>query len=183
MADRYLLESGTPDGYLLEDGTGVLILETTATYDAAFFASIIQLVESFRNVRDRSLYQDSERKAVQGSSVGGVTDSTDYSWHTQEEIIRVFSQRAKLSVDHQTFSDANWMALAVSNVYDPLTMSGWISKLGGFRSLSSIRYQQDTNRDIAWAATIGQQIDGLAAISQLSESFRNVRDRSLYQDL
>jgi hypothetical protein len=27
MADRYLLESGTPDGYLLEDGTGVLILE------------------------------------------------------------------------------------------------------------------------------------------------------------
>ena len=27
MADRYLLESGTPDGYLLEDGSGVLILE------------------------------------------------------------------------------------------------------------------------------------------------------------
>ncbi len=27
MADRYLLESGSPDGYLLEDGTGVLILE------------------------------------------------------------------------------------------------------------------------------------------------------------
>lgn len=27
MADRYLLESGAPDGYLLEDGSGVLILE------------------------------------------------------------------------------------------------------------------------------------------------------------
>jgi len=27
MADRYLLESGSPDGYLLEDGSGVLILE------------------------------------------------------------------------------------------------------------------------------------------------------------
>ena len=27
MADRYLLESGTSDGYLLEDGTGVLLLE------------------------------------------------------------------------------------------------------------------------------------------------------------
>ena len=27
MADRYLLESGAPDGYLLEDGTGVLLLE------------------------------------------------------------------------------------------------------------------------------------------------------------
>ncbi|HET9667355.1 MAG TPA: hypothetical protein VFP09_11380 [Desertimonas sp.] len=26
MADRYLLESGSPDGYLLEDGTGVLLL-------------------------------------------------------------------------------------------------------------------------------------------------------------
>lgn len=28
MADRYLLESGAPDGYLLEDGSGVLLLET-----------------------------------------------------------------------------------------------------------------------------------------------------------
>ena len=28
MADRYLLESGAPDGYLLEDGTGVMLLET-----------------------------------------------------------------------------------------------------------------------------------------------------------
>lgn len=29
MADRYLLESGAPDGYLLEDGSGVLLLEAT----------------------------------------------------------------------------------------------------------------------------------------------------------
>lgn len=28
MASRYLLESGAPDGYLLEDGSGVLLLET-----------------------------------------------------------------------------------------------------------------------------------------------------------
>jgi hypothetical protein len=27
MADRYLLESGSPDGYTLEEGGGVLILE------------------------------------------------------------------------------------------------------------------------------------------------------------
>jgi hypothetical protein len=27
MADRYLLESGSPDGYLLEDGSGVLLLD------------------------------------------------------------------------------------------------------------------------------------------------------------
>ena len=27
MADRYLLESGAPDGYTLEEGGGVLILE------------------------------------------------------------------------------------------------------------------------------------------------------------
>ena len=26
-ADRYLLESGAPDGYLIEDASGVLILE------------------------------------------------------------------------------------------------------------------------------------------------------------
>ena len=30
MADRYLLESGAPDGYLLEDGSGVLLLEGDA---------------------------------------------------------------------------------------------------------------------------------------------------------
>jgi hypothetical protein len=35
MADRYLLESGAPDGYLLEDGTGVLLLDvvTNLTLD------------------------------------------------------------------------------------------------------------------------------------------------------
>lgn len=27
MADRYLLESGSPDGYQLEDGSGVLLLD------------------------------------------------------------------------------------------------------------------------------------------------------------
>lgn len=31
MADRYLLESSTVDGYLLEDGTGVLLLEVPAS--------------------------------------------------------------------------------------------------------------------------------------------------------
>lgn len=31
MADRYLLESGSPDGYLLEDGSGVLLLEAAPT--------------------------------------------------------------------------------------------------------------------------------------------------------
>lgn len=35
MADRYLLESGAPDGYLLEDGSGVLLL------DAVVPASIV----------------------------------------------------------------------------------------------------------------------------------------------
>jgi hypothetical protein len=37
MADRYLLESGTPDGYLLEDGSGVLILEEIAAGADVFF--------------------------------------------------------------------------------------------------------------------------------------------------
>lgn len=30
MADRYLLESSAVDGYLLEDGSGVLLLEAAA---------------------------------------------------------------------------------------------------------------------------------------------------------
>lgn len=41
MADRYLLESGAPDGYLLEDGTGVLLLETVAS--EVFFAMTQQI--------------------------------------------------------------------------------------------------------------------------------------------
>lgn len=34
MADRYLLESGSPDGYLLEDGSGVALLNASAYRDA-----------------------------------------------------------------------------------------------------------------------------------------------------
>jgi len=33
MADRYLLESGSPDGFLLEDGSGVLLLEEGGVTD------------------------------------------------------------------------------------------------------------------------------------------------------
>ena len=32
MADRYLLESGAPDGYQLEDGSGVILLETSNSH-------------------------------------------------------------------------------------------------------------------------------------------------------
>lgn len=44
MADRYLLESGAPDGYLLEDGTGVFLLDASPGYllgssSASSFAS------------------------------------------------------------------------------------------------------------------------------------------------
>jgi len=35
MADRYLLEISAVDGYLLEDGLGVLLLEVTITDDLA----------------------------------------------------------------------------------------------------------------------------------------------------
>jgi hypothetical protein len=38
MADRYLLESGSPDGYTLEDGSGVLILEEGSA--EVFFAML-----------------------------------------------------------------------------------------------------------------------------------------------
>lgn len=45
MADRYLLESGAPDGYLLEDGSGVLILEagTAAALDGGEEAGWLNL--------------------------------------------------------------------------------------------------------------------------------------------
>lgn len=35
MADRYLLESGAPDGYLLEDGSGVFIIDMPAIINSA----------------------------------------------------------------------------------------------------------------------------------------------------
>jgi hypothetical protein len=42
MADRYLLESGSPDGYQLEDGSGVLILEGAGGAAApAYFRSLL----------------------------------------------------------------------------------------------------------------------------------------------
>ena len=38
MADRLLLESGAPDGYLLEDGSGVLLLEVPVCFFDAVIA-------------------------------------------------------------------------------------------------------------------------------------------------
>lgn len=43
MADRYLLESGAPDGYLLEDGSGVLILESAVAASPAISLGILQV--------------------------------------------------------------------------------------------------------------------------------------------
>lgn len=41
MADRYLLETAIlTDGYLLEDGTGVLLLETSSSSGAAVAGSL-----------------------------------------------------------------------------------------------------------------------------------------------
>jgi hypothetical protein len=44
MADRYLLESGAPDGYLLEDGTGVLILEVHTGNGEVFIESQLDAI-------------------------------------------------------------------------------------------------------------------------------------------
>ena len=42
MADRYLIETSGTDGYLLEDGTGVLLLDaTTAEPGAIAVAGVI----------------------------------------------------------------------------------------------------------------------------------------------
>lgn len=43
MADRYLLESGAPDGYSLEDGSGVLILEGSSDIAASLDAGAITI--------------------------------------------------------------------------------------------------------------------------------------------
>ena len=40
MADRYLLESGAPDGYLLEDGSGVLIIDQQLPAEAVVNPSV-----------------------------------------------------------------------------------------------------------------------------------------------
>lgn len=46
MADRYLLESGAPDGYLLEDGSGVLLLEGVSALTADFAQTLGALTSS-----------------------------------------------------------------------------------------------------------------------------------------
>jgi len=57
MADRYLLESGAPDGYLLEDGTGVLLLEEPSA--DVFFENLIDAITQ-------------GMKAATASEMGGV---------------------------------------------------------------------------------------------------------------
>lgn len=141
-----------------------------------------QLANSYRYVRDRSLYRDGEKKISQGTNNGESPAPAEFGWFTHEEIIRVFSQRADLSAHQQAQPPISWMGFAANIFYDPSSMSGWIEPLGGFRQGSNRRYQQDTNRDLTWALSSQQQLVGLAAISQLSESFRLVRDRSLYHD-
>ena len=42
MADRYLLESSPVDGYLMEDGLGVLLLEVVA--DETFFENRVDAI-------------------------------------------------------------------------------------------------------------------------------------------
>jgi len=42
MADRYLLEGSATDGYLLEDGTGVLLLEVPAA--DVFFENLVNAI-------------------------------------------------------------------------------------------------------------------------------------------
>ena len=37
MADRYLIETSAVDGYLLEDGTGVLLLEVASADENVFW--------------------------------------------------------------------------------------------------------------------------------------------------
>lgn len=169
-------------GFYVNDPAKAAVLDDVGGGSSIYSAAVAQLVESFRNVRNRSLYHDGERKVVQGSSRGAGDAPASYGWFTHEEIVRVFAQRADLSAHQQSQPAADWMAFAANIFYDPLTMSGWLPSLGNFRSTSHLRYQRDTNRDLAWAVDIQQQLVGLAAISQLSDSFRNVRNRSLYGD-
>lgn len=149
---------------------------------ASAIPAISQLVNSFRNVRDRSLYQDGERKIINGTNNGESPAPAEYGWYTHDDIARFVAQRAKSVIHGQEQPASDWMAFAANVFYDPTAMSGWLSSLGNFRSESSIRYQRDTNRDLAWAVSVQEQLVGWAAINQLAESFRNVRDKSLYGD-
>jgi len=44
VADRYLLESSATDGYLLEDGTGVLLIEAVAVSPPIKVANTVALM-------------------------------------------------------------------------------------------------------------------------------------------
>jgi hypothetical protein len=47
MADRYLLESSAVDGYLLEDGTGVLLLEVLAADSGGAALLLLKAVQPY----------------------------------------------------------------------------------------------------------------------------------------
>ena len=147
-------------------------------------AAIRQLADSFRNVRNRSLYLDGERKPVQGDvgDSSGATPTTGYGWFTHEESIRSFSQRSRLSARHQVQPEASWMLGAVLALYDHTTQYGWYASTQQVRMGAGARYQRDTNTIDTWVTTIQDQTVRFSGISQLTDSFRNVRDRSLYLD-
>lgn len=53
MADRYLLESGAPDGYLLEDSSGVLLLEVVTAAHVIDGAVTVTVTPAAELVRGR----------------------------------------------------------------------------------------------------------------------------------
>lgn len=113
MADRYLLESGAPDGYLLEDGTGVLLTEGVPTHDTT-----------------GALQADS-------ATISGAATNNNVALVGQQTVWLASGSATPAAVSVTVPADANAVVISVGGAFgNPLTAT---SITCSFASLSSVR--------------------------------------------
>ena len=141
MSNYRLLEDGTSKR-LLQDGSSFRVLQGD-TVDAAFYSAIVQLAESFRNVRDRSLSFGGERKPIETSGSGASAEAPVFD--PAQQTWQIDSQRVERSV----YWTSPWMDL-VWRVHDPRLQSWTIDSQRMVRT----RYWTSSDADVSWLTPV-----------------------------
>ncbi len=81
------------------------------------------------------------------------------------------------------YTRLGWLTTAVTTPYNAATGFGWFAETATVQTRSSRRYVRDTNDyNLSWDNRLLDIGAGFAAIQSQTQSFRNVRNRSLYLD-
>lgn len=141
MANVRLLEDGV-SRRLLENDTDVRILDA---FEPETFPAIDQLASCFRNVRNRSLYKDGERKPFAGNAVGAASEEEPaFDPAVESWAIRSERTHARSWVLRETADALAWLSV-------PVPMVGW--NCPDVRMGRGQGPRPDTNPDVAWMAT------------------------------